>query len=334
MIPITTTDAIQFSLSDFSRQDTIITKQELLHKKRILTDELVAKYIDDCTARLSPVTVRSYKRGIRIFGEFLGNKPVINATKMDVRRFLNDLKRNKRARSTIANRLSSLQSFYKYLETYHDMIVPCLADVNIMDYPLSSWEGKGQDPLTRAEIRTLLQEPDNCRDSLILAVLYYLGLREDEITRLKLEDVNTAERTMSILGKGSKPRVVPYSSKLDRPLQLWITSERRSYVTADGYLFPSMHEKKLTTKAIYDIVFDSAVKANIQKVIGTRADGSKIYKVHPHILRHSYAAHCLEDSIPLNHISKMMGHSNITTTLRYTGENGAFKEYHEKFKGV
>lgn len=335
MIPTTTTDAIQFSLSDFSQQDTVRTKEEILQKKKIITEEYVKNYIEDCKARLSPLTVRSYWRSLRIFGEFLGSIPLTNATKMDVRRFLNDLKKNKRARSTLSNRLSALQSFYRYLETYHDMIVPCLADIEISDYPLSSMEGKGQDPLTRNEVRALLEAPDNLRDMLIIAVMYYPGLREAEVAGLKIEDVNTTERTMSVIGKGNKFRTVPFSSKLDRVIQLWITSERRSYVTADGpYLFPSMHGKKLTTKAIYDIVFYSAVKAGIQKVIGTRADGSKIYKVHPHILRHSYAAHAAEDDIPLNLIQRMMGHSNISTTLRYTGETNAFKPYHERFKGV
>jgi site-specific recombinase XerD len=312
-----------------------MTKEEILRKKKIITEEYVRKYIEDCRARLSPLTVRSYGASLRIFGDFLGNTPLTNAKKTDVRRFLNDLKRNKRARSTLSIRLSALQSFYRYLETYHDMIVPCLKDIDMGDYLMSTWEGKGQDPLTRNEVRALLEAPDNLRDMLIIAVMYYLGLREAEVAGLKIEDVNTAERTMSVIGKGNKFRTVPYSSKLDRAIQLWISIERRSYVTANGpYLFPSMHGKKLTTKAIYGIVFDSAVKAGMQKVIGTRADGSKIYKVHPHILRHSYAAHAAEDDIPLNLIQRMMGHSNITTTLRYTGENGTFKVYHERFKGV
>ncbi len=335
VIPMTTTNAIQFSLSDFSQQDTIKTKQEILQKKKIITEEYVKKYIEDCAARLSPFTVRSYAASLRIFVDFLGSTPITNANKTDVRSFLNDLKQHKRARSTISNRLSALQSFYRYLETYHGLIVPCLTDIDMADYPMSTWEGHGQEPLTRAEVRTLLQSPDNLRDTLIIAIMYYLGLREAEVAGLKIEDVNTAERTMSVIGKGNKFRTVPFSSKLDRAIQLWISIERRSYVTSDGpYLFPSMHGKKLTTKAIYDIVFNSAVKAGIQKVIGTRANGSKIYKVHPHVLRHSYAVHAAADDIPLNLIQRMMGHSNIGTTLRYAGETSAFKPYHELFKGV
>ena len=326
---------IQFSLSDFLSQETIITKEDILRKKKIITEEYVSKYIEDCKARLSPRTVTSYQTSLRIFGKFLGSQPLTNAIKMDVRRFLNDLKKNKRARSTISLRLSALQSFYRYLETYHDMIVPRLADIDINDYPLSTWEEKGQDPLTRNEVRALLEAPNSLRNVLILFVMYFMGLREAEVAGLKIEDVNTVERTMNVLGKGNKPRTVPYSSKLDRAIQLWITCERRSYVTADSpYLFPSMHGKKLTTKAIYDIVFDSAVKAGIQKVVGTRGDGSKIYKIHPHLLRRSYAVHAKEDDIPLNLIQMMMGHSNVTTTLRYTGENAAFKIYHERFKGI
>ena len=312
-----------------------MTKEEILRKKKIITEEYVRKYIEDCQARLSPFTVRSYGSSLRIFREFLGNTPLTNASKMDVRRFLNDLKQKKRARSTLSIRLSALQSFYRYLETYHDMIVPCLKDIDMRDYPMSTWEGKGQDPLTRNEVRVLLEAPDNLRDILIIAVMYYLGLREAEVAGLKIEDVNTAERTMSVIGKGDKYRKVPFSPKLDRVIQTWISIERRSYVTANGpYLFPSMHGKKLSTKAIYEIVMIAAEKAVIQKVIGTRADGTKIFKVHPHILRHSYASHSVEDNIPLHIIQMLMGHNSINTTLRYAGETSPFRPYYERFRGV
>lgn len=330
-----TPNAIQFSLSDFTQQNTRMTRQKILQKKKAIIAGLVNDYIQDCRARLSPCTVRSYISTLRIFGMYLGNIPLTHATKMNVRRFLNSLKENKRARSTIANRLSGLQSFYRYLETYHDMIVPDLTDIDIDDYPLSTWEGKGQDALTRNEVRALLEAPDNIRDFLILAVMYYGGLREAEIAGLKMDDIDTAERTLKVIGKGNKFRTVPYSSKLDRAIHLWISSERRSYVTADGpYLFPSMHGRKLTTKAIYDIVMKAAEKAGIQEVLGTRADGTRIFKVHPHILRHSYANHAALDDVPLVLIQRMMGHSSISTTLRYAGEASAFRPYHERFKGV
>ena len=313
----------------------MIIKEEVIEKKREKVAELVKQYLDDCTMRLSIHTVRSQKTGLTAFAQFLDKTPIINATKMDVRRFLNHLKENKRAQMTIALRFFTIKSFYRYLKTYHQISIPSLDDVDINDYPKATWEGQGQDPLTRTEIRALMEAPDNLRDTLIIATLYYLGLRANELALLKLADVDTEKRIVSIIGKGNKFRLVPFSPKLDRAIQLWLRQERRSYVSSDGpYFFPSMHGNHLHTKAIHEIVHNAAVKAGIQETIGWRADGKRIYKVHTHILRHSYARHAIDDDIPLNHIQRMMGHSSISTTIRYAGESSVFKAYYDKFKGV
>ena len=297
--------------------------------------KIIQEYLEDCRQRLSPLTVRNHKSTLKAFKEFLGDVNIIYATKIDIRRFLNDLKSRNRSRSTIEGRLSSLKSFFKYVKTYYDIETVILDDIDIMDYPKSRWEGYGTDALTRREIRALIEAPDNIRDTLIISILYYCGLRADEITGLKIEDFDMKNRTIKIIGKGNKPRIVPYSKKLDRIIELWLKKERRSYVSEDGpYFFPSKHGKKMTTSAVYRIVHKNAKKAGIQEIVGWRGDGSPIYKVHTHILRHSYATHAVEDGVPLNHVQEYMGHSNITTTLRYTGKSGIFQSYYKKFKGV
>jgi len=189
--------------------------------------------------------------------------------------------------------------------------------------------------LTRKEVRALIDAPDSIRDTLIVSLLYYSGFRCEEITKIELDNVDTNSRTIEIVGKGNKVRVVPFSQKLDRIMDLWLKRERRSYVSYDSpYFFPSKHGGQLTTSAVYRIVHKNAVKAGIQQIVGTRGDGSPIYKAHPHALRHSFAQHAVDDQIPLNHIQQYMGHSNITTTLRYTGLSGIFSSYYKNFKGV
>lgn len=297
--------------------------------------DLINEYIEDCKKRLSHHTVKNHKSAIDSLKTFIGDVNIIYATKIDIRRFLNDLKYRKRSRSTIEGRLSSLNSFFKYIRTYHDTETVLLDDIDIMDYPKSRWEGYGTDALTKKDVRALIEAPDNIRDALIILILYYCGLRAEEITRIKIEDIDIKNRTIDIIGKGNKPRTVPYAKKLDKIIDLWLKRERTSYTNGDGpYFFPSKHGDKLTTSALYRIVYKSAEKANIQRILGKRADGSLIYKVHPHILRHSYATHAVEDGIPLNHVQEYMGHSNINTTLRYTGKSGIFKSYYKKFKGV
>lgn len=327
---------IQFSIGDFSESNENITQEQILGKKKKATAKLVQDYLDDCKERLSAHTVKAHNTSLKAFEKFLGNVPLTNATKSDVRRFLNDLKHRGRARSTISGRFSNICSFFRYLGSFHNIIMPCLDDIDIEDYPKSRWEGQGQDALTRNEVRALMESPNNLRDILIIAMLYYLGLRVNELATLKVEDVDAVNRVVKVIGKGNKPRKIPYSSKLDRAIQKWLYHERRSYVSSNGaYFLPSKHGQRLSTKAIHEIVHNAAVDADIQEVLGKRADGRKIFKVHPHILRHSYANHAVcDDGIPLNLVQRMMGHSNISTTIRYAGELSAFGVYHEKFKGV
>jgi site-specific recombinase XerD len=297
--------------------------------------EILEDYRNDCSQRLSRHTVKNHTSTLRGFKRFLGDTDICYATKIDVRRFLNDLKIRGRSRSTIEGRLSCLLSFFKYVNTYHGIETVNLSDIDVMEYPKSRYEGFGTDALTRKEVRALIEAPNSIRNSLIILLLYYCGFRADEITRIRVEDVDRTNRTITIVGKGNKVRSVPFVSALDRIMELWLKKERRSYVNHDSpFFFPSKHGSQLTASAVFRIVHRNAVKAGIQKIVGKRGDGSPIYRVHPHSLRHSFAQHALDDEIPLNHIQQYMGHSNIMTTLRYTGQSGVFKSYYDKFKGV
>ena len=300
-----------------------------------IDDHLVRKHLEDCSARLSPNTVKNHKVCLNKFRNFLDGRRITDATLIDIREFLNSMKEKGIARSTLSAELGVIRSFFRYIETYHHVVMPSLAGIDINSYPKARWEGQGQDPLTRNEVRSLIEAAENLRDTLIIAMLYYLGLRVKELALLKIENVDINNRVVEVIGKGNKPRKVPYSSRLDRPIHQWLFVERRSYVNCiSNYFFPSMHDEHLRTNSVYGIVYKAATKAGIQKVIGTRSNGSKMYKVHPHILRHSYATHASDDDIPLYLIQQMMGHTHLRTTLKYAGELSPFKSYHEKFKGV
>ena len=181
----------------------------------------------------------------------------------------------------------------------------------------------------------MIEAPVNLRDVLIISMVYYTGMRANEIATCKLQNINQDERVIFIIGKGNKPRTIPYPELFDRPLQYWINVERKSYVHANSpYLFPSKHGPHLNPVSIHNIVCKNAEKAGIQETIGYRPNGKRIYKVHTHILRHTYAHHSIEDDIPLTHVQQMMGHANINTTIHYAGRNSVYKPYHDQFKGV
>lgn len=155
--------------------------------------------------------------------------------------------------------------------------------------------------LSKEEIKSMIYATSNIKHRLILKVLYGCGLRVSEVVNLKKENLNFNEGLINIiLAKGRKDRFV----KIPESLQ----EELKSYCLLDKeeMLFPSNRGGKLTKKTISKIVENSAKKAKITK------------DVYPHLLRHSFATHLLEQGIDLRIIQKLLGHSDIKTTQMYT----------------
>lgn len=155
--------------------------------------------------------------------------------------------------------------------------------------------------LTIQEIKRLIESTKNIKHKLILKFLYGCGLRVSEIVNLKKQDLNFNEKLIHIrLAKGKKDRFVKIPDS--------ILDELQSYCNLlnDEILFPSNRGGKLTKKTIAKIVENTAKKANIKK------------RVYPHLLRHSFATHLLEQGTDLRIIQKLLGHSSIKTTQIYT----------------
>jgi len=157
------------------------------------------------------------------------------------------------------------------------------------------------DILTTKEIKKLINITNNPKHKLIIKILYGTGLRVSEIINLKKRDIKFEENLIKVnLGKGKKDRFVKIPAS--------IMKELKNYCEIDTseYLFPSNRNKKLTKATIQAILRNSAKKAGIKK------------RVYPHLLRHSFATHLLEQGTDLRIIQKLLGHSSIKTTQRYT----------------
>lgn len=155
--------------------------------------------------------------------------------------------------------------------------------------------------LTIEEIRRMIKVTSNIKHVLIIKILYGSGLRVSEVVNLKKEDLNFDERLIHIkLAKGKKDRFVTIPSL--------IIDELKNYCSLDSgnYLFESNRGGRLTKDSIQKIVQNSAKKAQIKK------------RVYPHLLRHSFATHLLEQGTDLRIIQKLLGHSDIKTTQIYT----------------
>jgi len=154
--------------------------------------------------------------------------------------------------------------------------------------------------LTIEEIRKLVENTSNIKHKLIIKLLYGCGFRVSELVNLKKEDLNFEEELIHIrLAKGKKDRFVKIPDSIKSDL------EKFSKLEEAIYLFPSSRGGKLTTSTIQAILKNAAKKSGIKK------------RVYPHLLRHSFATHLLEQGIDLRVIQKILGHSDIKTTQIY-----------------
>ena len=155
--------------------------------------------------------------------------------------------------------------------------------------------------LTIEEIKKLIKETNNIKHELIIKLLYGTGLRVNEIVNLKKQDLNFGESLIHIkLAKGKKDRFVKIPESISNELKKFSSLEKGEY------LFESNRGGKLTTATIQALLKNASKKSGIKK------------RVYPHLLRHSFATHLLEQGTDLRVIQKLLGHSSIKTTQVYT----------------
>ena len=204
--------------------------------------------------------------------------------------------------------ISSLKNFFDYLIIEKIIFIN---PINSIQYPKIAT--KIPETLSTQEIDKLIDylkksKKNSLRNCTILEVLYSCGLRVSELTNLNISDIFFDDFLIKILGKGRKERFVPMSKIVKDMIKDYLNSERFNTITKKGFediLFLNNRGEKLTRVMIYTIL-------NIaKKGIGIKK------KVSPHILRHSFATHLIENGADISSIQHMLGHTNITTTERY-----------------
>lgn len=260
---------------------------------------------------LSQNTLESYGADLRDYQMFLkdhSSETLIDVTPSTIVGYLMFLRRKGRSTATVARRLASIKSFYRFLlkEGYIDKD-PC------ENLSSPSLERRLPKVLTLAEIERLLDQPDlstpiGLRDRAILEVLYATGLRVSELTNLDLGDVDLREGFVRCIGKGSKERVVPLGEIAITATKSYIENGRPTLIfdPKELSLFVNQNGGRMTRQSIW-------------KLVKKYSEGARIPKeVTPHTIRHSFATHLLEHGADIRAVQEMLGHADISTTQIYT----------------
>jgi len=208
---------------------------------------------------------------------------------------------------SLARRISSLKTFYRFL----------LLDGRLEKNPavhLSSPKAWQSLPkyLSEADVKTLLERPEakdprGLRDRAMLEVMYASGLRVSELISLRPSDVRLKDEFILCKGKGSKERIVPLGKSAIKAVARYLESARPRLAAGESEaLFLSRRGKGFTRQGFWKMLKGHAKAAGL------------VAKVHPHVLRHSFATHLLEHGADLRSVQMMLGHSQITTTQIYT----------------
>jgi integrase/recombinase XerD len=222
--------------------------------------------------------------------------------------YLTNLQSKGRAVSTISRNLAAIKSFYQYLvrERYLDKDPAA----NLESPKL---EKKLPKILSIAEVEELLKQPNGSmpagmRDKAMLELLYATGIRVSELISLNISDVNLDMGYIKCYGKGAKERIVPLGSIAVKCVQEYIHKGRTKLVRTyeEPALFVNHHGNRLTRQGFWKIIKKYAQEANIKE------------DITPHTLRHSFAAHLLENGADLRSVQEMLGHADISTTQIYT----------------
>lgn len=261
---------------------------------------------------LSANTRQAYERDLRLFCKTLGFKnsdALVNVSREQITGYMTQLKEKGLAAATIARKLAAIKAFYRFMTAEGYM------DANPAEVVEAGTKGiKLPRVLSEDEVVRLLNQPDiktaeGFRDRTMLEVLYATGMRVSELINLTLERVDLNMKYIIAFGKGSKERIVPLGSVAAEFLQQYLEKVRPKLTHAGrntNIVFLAFSGHELTRQRFWQIIRAYGRKANINKALT------------PHILRHSFATHLLDNGADLRSVQELLGHSDISTTQIYT----------------
>jgi integrase/recombinase XerD len=258
-------------------------------------------------ARLAPRTVESYRRDLEDFARWR-DAPIAGATTEEIESYLSELRAAGRAGATLARRLAALRSFFK-----HQALVGAREDNPAAAVPAPRRARKLPRTLSPGEAERLIEAaagttPRAFRDGALVELLYGAGLRVSEAVGLERAAIDLEERLVRCVGKGGKERVVPIGRRGAEALRRYLARGRPFLDRRHRpELFLNSRGGPLTRAGAFLILRTLAERAGLEPG-----------RVHPHLLRHSFATHLLEGGADLRSVQEMLGHADLATTELYT----------------
>ena len=260
---------------------------------------------------LSQNTLDSYRSDLEQFSKWLkkNNLSYLKTSKKEILSYLSFLFQKGLGSKTVARKLSSLKSFFRYLvfksiiqnDPSSEVETPKL----LKSIPKS---------ISEKEVEALLAAPDEktdigLRDKTMIETLYSCGLRISELTNLELLNLNLRQGVIRVIGKGQKERLVPMGDQLIGLLELYISSSRKNLLDKrhSDFLFLSTRGQRMTRQSFWHRIKHYCL-----------ASGFEPDKISPHVLRHAFATHLLNNGADLRVVQLLLGHSDLNTTQIYT----------------
>ncbi len=277
--------------------------------------------------RFSPHTVNAYQSDLNQFAAYLDSRfdmsDISEAGSNEIRSWLFELKNPDNGKPlgsrSINRKISSLRTYFKYLKRNaiirHDPMIKISGPKTEKRLPVFVEE---------KEIRLLLEHLKEAegfsalRDRVIIEMLYATGMRRSELIALKFSDIDHSAKSIKVLGKGNKERIIPVSDEMLDLISEYRKVRKAKLGDSSDVLLVNDSGKPLNPREVY---------RTVNRLIGTV---SAISKKSPHVLRHSFATHLLNNGSPLNAIKELLGHSNLAATQIYT--HGKIEELKEVYK--
>jgi integrase/recombinase XerD len=272
-----------------------------------MSDKTVDSFLAVAATRLAARTIEAYRRDLDDAAAFFGTTPA-EASPERLAAYVADLRARGLAGTTIARRIAALRSFYR-----HQMLIGAREDNPAAELDLPRRARTLPRTLSPGEAERLIEAangtaPRALRDRALVEMLYGAGLRVSEAVGLERSGVDLERRLVRTIGKGSKERVVPIGREAVEALRRYL-ARGRPYLDKRHRteLFLNTHGGPLTRAGVFFILRRLAAKAGLEPE-----------RIHPHLLRHSFATHLLEGGADLRAVQEMLGHADLATTELYT----------------